>query len=121
MLKCKCGDTLEDWRGARGHVQFTGDDEHGDKMTLPDDWKDLFTEVADDDEQDDDGELPSECRKCGDRERQEGSMVCGECSDEGDESDSTKESDSDQSEGSQGGRLRRALTEDVRALWGGDR
>lgn len=75
MPTCKCGKQVDDWRGARGHVQFTAGDGHGEKNEVPDGWKDLFDT---DDESDDSG-------------------------------------------GSDDGRLQRALFEDVRALWGGDR
>jgi hypothetical protein len=91
---------VDDWRGARGHVQFTAGDGHGEKNEVPDGWKDLFET---DDESGDDGRDEAEA-------------------DESDPSPSkSEESESGDSGGSDDGRLRRALFEDVRALWGGDR
>lgn len=57
MPKCKCGTEVDDWRGARGHVQFTDEDGHGPKGEVPGDWKEtLFggesSEADEDDEQD---------------------------------------------------------------------
>lgn len=46
MPTCKCGKSVEDWRGARGHVQFSSG-EHGEKGTVPDDWRALFEDDAD--------------------------------------------------------------------------
>jgi len=109
---CKCGKQVEDWRGARGHVQFTEGGGHGEKGDVPDDWKDLFSEDEPEDDESDDEPA----------------------SDDGDDEDDpsptkSEESDSDQSEPSESNgdsrtfsdRLSTALTDDVRALWGGDR
>lgn len=115
MLQCKCGDTVQDWRGARGHVQFTGGGVHGEKMELPDDYKSLFSEVDDDA---DDQEA--------DQEEQEADADAGD--DQADQSPTeTAERESGQSEAAEskggsdglGERLRLALTDDVRHLWGG--
>lgn len=110
MLECDCGKTVEDWRGARGHVQFTDDQpDHGDQNDVPDGWKDLFSEDEDDvDEQDveadDDGtdDDPTEA----------------DTTDAPDEDDDGTATDSGRSTSD---RLKTALTDDVRALWGGDR
>jgi hypothetical protein len=103
-LRCDCGDTLADWRGARGHVQFSTGNGHGDKGDVPDGWKDLFSEVdedGDDDEQDDadDGPEDEDEDTVGDR----------------------LDGDTDESDASDGGRLKRFLYDDVRAIYGGDR
>lgn len=122
-LICDCGKEIDDWRGARGHVQFIGDDLHDDKMELPDDWKDLFEETADageDVEDDGNADLPDVCRKCEDRDRMDGSMVCEQCADD-DDVEQVETDDADPNGRGLGGRLSAALTDDVRALWGGDR
>ena len=105
MPTCQCGKTVDDWRGARGHVQFTAGDGHGPKGEVPDDWKELFDEADDDEEADE-------------REQQP------DADDGGDEADpdpsEQPERDSGQSEASESkGRLRKALTDDIRHLWGG--
>lgn len=50
MPQCKCGKTVEDWKGARGHVQWTDDETHGEKGDVPDDWKGLFSEPETDED-----------------------------------------------------------------------
>jgi hypothetical protein len=100
-LRCDCGKELKDWRGARGHVQFSTDDGHGSKGDVPDGWKDLFDDLDADDEQDDD-----------ETDEQD--------DDETDEQDDD-ETDTDDETPVYDGRLYRALTDDVRALWGGNK
>lgn len=122
MPTCDCGKEVEDARGARGHVQFTAGDGHGEKGDVPDDWRELFSGLGEDDDKDD--ELPSTCRSCGERERKDGSMVCSECSDKDDaQDDDGQESDSEPAgrsdEDGLGSRLKKAVTDDVRHLWGG--
>lgn len=50
MPTCKCGETVSDWRGARGHVKFTDGKvsgvDHGPKQEVPDDYRSLFDEDA---------------------------------------------------------------------------
>lgn len=88
-LKCQCGKTLDDRRGAKGHVKFKDDDTHGEKMTLPDDWESLFESIDSDEQEESDD---------------------GGGSDDPDHSE-TKESSPSDSDGSDGGgRLRRYLT-----------
>jgi hypothetical protein len=85
-------------------VQFTDGEvdgvDHGEKGTVPDGWTDLF-DFSDDDEQDDGGD------------------EADEDDEPTDAPDEPEESDSDESEASERGRLRKALTDDVRHLWGG--
>lgn len=101
-LRCDCGKEITDWRGARGHVQFTAGDGHGEKQELPDDWKDLFTEV--DGEDDEPEPEPEETEETAEE-------------DAGDaESDAGDEDGRDTAE-----RVKTALLYDYRALWGGDR
>lgn len=103
MPTCKCGKEVADARGARGHVQFTDGDGHGDHGDVPDDWRELFSGLdgeADEDSQDD-------ASSDGDQ-------------DEGQESDPTPESNSGQSEASESkGRIRRVLTTPLDELVGG--
>lgn len=106
MPKCKCGKQVEDWRGARGHVQFTAGDGHGEHGEVPDNWRDnLFDEDADEDDE-------------------EGGQQDAD-DDEGDEADPTptepEESNSGESEPSESkGRIRRILTTPLNELIGGD-
>jgi hypothetical protein len=111
MPTCTCGKTVDDWRGARGHVQFTEGGPHGPKGEVPDDWRELFDEGEDEatDEEADEGGQQADADGATDEEVRE--AVEGQ------------ESDSGQSEPSESnglsGRLRKALTDDVRHLWGG--
>lgn len=107
-LKCDCGKELKDWRGARGHVQFSTDDGHGSKGDVPDGWKDLFDDLDADDEQDDD-----------ETDEQDGTDAAD--ADAGTDAGTTDETDTDDETPVYDGRLYRALTDDARALWGGDK
>ena len=107
MPTCTCGKTVDDWRGARGHVQFTAGGPHGEKGEVPDDWKQLFDEAddeADDEQPDEDG--------------QQAAADAG--GDESDQSPSEQpERDSGQSEPSESkGRIRRFLTTPLDELLG---
>ena len=107
MPTCTCGKTVDDWRGARGHVQFTDDEQHGGEG-VPDDWRELFDEDGDEatDEEADEG-------------GQQADADDGEEEADPDPSEQP-ERDSGQSEASESkGRLRKALTDDIRHLWGG--
>lgn len=108
-LRCDCGDEVKDWRGARGHVQFSGDDLHGEKMSLPDDWKELLDEVdSQGDESDDEDEHDG-----GDEEATDEEVA---------EAVRDEESQSDQSDGTESkGRLRRILSTPLDELLGVDR
>lgn len=104
MLRCTCGKTVENWRAARGHVKFKDDDTHGDEQDVPDDYRDLFTEVDEDgDEDGDDGDA-------------------GGSEPEPDPADEEPdEPDSEQPDGSAGGRsLREILTTPVPELIRGE-
>jgi hypothetical protein len=105
MPTCTCGKKVADWRGARGHVQFTDDEQHGGEG-VPDDWKELFDADADDVEEDVDDDLDD------DLDDPEGA------SDE-DVREAVEEAEADEEAGDDRGRLRKALTDDVRHLWGG--
>lgn len=115
-LKCECGETIEDWRGARGHVKFSGGGPHGEKHELPDNYKELFTEIDDDgsdveDDSDDDPDDDPEPDRDGSRRDRDD-----------DEPDRDRDRDrEDDGTDTLVDRLRRAAYEDVRALWGGDR
>jgi hypothetical protein len=105
MPTCKCGKEVDDWRGARGHVQFTSGDGHGDHSEVPDNWRaDLFGEAPDEDDD-------------------EGGQQDGDDADEGEADptpDEPEESDSGQSDGSQEkGRIWRILTTPLDELIGG--
>ena len=106
MPTCQCGKQVEDWRGARGHVQFTSGDGHGDHGEVPDGWRDLFDEDAPDEEGDEDGQQAAD-------------------DDGGSQADPNpsepEESNSGQSEPSESkGRIRRILTTPLNELMGGD-
>jgi hypothetical protein len=103
-LRCDCGKEIKDWRGARGHVQFTTGSGHGDKGEVPEGWKDLFTEVDESEDEDD---------------QQDG----GNDEDDEDDVDPSAEANTerDDSTASQGSRLKRVLFDDVRAIYGGDK
>lgn len=105
-LKCRCGKTLDDKRGAKGHVKFSSGGPHGEKMELPDDWESLFDDEAETDEPEDD-------TSDDEAEGEAGGSQADQSPTE------PEESDSDDSGGSDGGRIKTALFEDVRALWGG--
>lgn len=90
-----CGkDDLDGVRGAKGHIKFSGGD-HGDRMELPDNWRDSIEETSG--ENDDDGSEDAETSTP---------------EDEGDQSPSeSKERRESPSDGSDGkGRIRRILT-----------
>lgn len=59
-LKCECGKQLDDYRGARGHFQFTEGEvngtDHGPDGEVPDGYKDLITDDGDEDADDGDDE-----------------------------------------------------------------
>ena len=104
MPTCKCGKEVDDWRGARGHVQFTSGDGHGDHGETPDGWRaDLF------------GDEPDEDDEGGQQD------VHDADTDEADPTpDEGQESDSGQSDGSEEkGRIHRLLTTPVNELIGG--
>jgi hypothetical protein len=43
MIECdKCGDTFKDWRGTRGHIQFS----HGEPGEVSDNYRDHFTKAG---------------------------------------------------------------------------
>lgn len=104
-LRCDCGDTLADWRGARGHVQFTAGDGHGAKQEVPDGWKSMFTDLDDADGDEDGGDDADDGGDDGPR----------------DTDDDAVDAHTDDAGGSHDGRVRRFLYEDVRAIYGGDR
>jgi len=109
MLRCQCGKEIKDWRGARGHVQFSGG-VHGDKQEVPDDWKDLFTEV---DQSDDEPDTQTD-----DDGSQQASQQADDDTDDQPDAE-PDEADSGQSEATERSRLKIALFDDFRALWGG--
>jgi len=106
MPTCTCGKTVDDWRGARGHVQFTDDEQHGGD-DVPDDWRQLFDE---DDEADEQPEA--------DEDEQE-PAADGATDEEVAEAVEATESDSGQSEASESkGRIRQVLTTPLDELLG---
>lgn len=108
MPTCRCGKEVSDARGARGHFQFTDDPDgyHDEKGTVPDDWRSYVDGLGQEDEEDD-----------------EEADADGATDEEVREAVEESEADSGQSEASEsnglGNRLRKAVTDDVRHLWGG--
>lgn len=105
MPTCECGKTVEDWRGARGHVQFTAGEGHGEKGEVPDGWRGLFDEDEADAEEADEGEQQADPDGATDEEVREAVEEA--------------EADSGQSDGSDDGRLKRWLTTPLNELLGG--
>lgn len=96
VYECKCGKgPLDGTNALKGHVRFSAGDGHGERMELPDDWRELG-EPIENDADDESGNEPDAS---------------------GGESD--PEPETDETDGNGGGRLRKALTDDVRHLWGG--
>ena len=117
-FKCTiCGKSpLSGENGAKGHVKFSGGD-HGSRMELPDNWESAIEEIDDSDPGGSD--LPETCRKCGDREREEGSMTCEQCSDSSDEGNESSSPDPDESSeptDSNSSLLKTVLYDDVTAI-----
>jgi hypothetical protein len=100
MPTCKCGKTVDDMRGARGHIQFSAGEGHGEKGEVPSGWRDMFSEDDGDSQQDDD----------------EPGATGDDPTNEPEQKPDTNESEPSE----RGSKLWRAVTEDVRALWGGD-
>jgi len=116
MLKCEvCGKEAEDYRAARGHVQFTNepDGPHRAEGEIPDDYRALFIDMDDDlgdDDPDDADDEPATDEDVADAV----DAV------EDDEADDDQLGDDDSDGRSLTERLRLAATEDVRHLWGGE-
>jgi len=111
MLKCKvCGKEAEDYRAARGHVQFTDDPDgpHRPEGQIPDEYRTLFIDMdaEDDDDLGDDSDPATD-------------------EDVADAVDAVEDDDADEQLADDDGlsfseRLRLSATDDVRYLWRDD-
>ena len=103
----KCGKEVAA-RGRRGHARFSGGP-HGDRQTLPDDWKDWFEPVEADDD---------EVEEAIEQQEQEDSQQADEqADDDRDDQRPTESPESDSDRLSASERITKAVTEDVRYLW----
>lgn len=106
MPTCKCGKTVDDMRGARGHVQFTAGDGHGEKQEVPEGWRDLF-EATDDEVEEAVEQAEAEADDEG------GQQDAGEAAADPDDREDSAEKEST------GGRLTAYLTTPLDELLGG--
>lgn len=118
MLRCtNCPNAgpFEDYRGARGHAKFTDDDAHGPEGEVPDDYKSMFEET-DEGNEDSDSDSGSE-----DGETDSGETSKPEEQPTSTSSSNTSDGESTESTGNGESTVSRILNADLLELFGGGR